>query len=291
MDVPVGPQVAQEAGLGFDGMTPPDVLGMRPQRIDGGAPPDFAGAFTHLANQRRAALVGVGYRRHHGPARRMAEGLQAPARKNRHLAREARTVEREHHVRCRQSAADDENMVQPGQPLHCLRVPRIGAVEPVRQRLQHGMRHRREIAERQRHRAALQNLTVSQLQPRRILRKVYRNRLAVDDLRAGARLAERLDQHVAKIHAVSQAGHEAIGLVRRGKVHPAQEMPRVVREGAHVGGAHVEQVLGPPGAEGHTFGELRRTLLDQCHLHAVAQQVDGQERPAETPADDRNRQV
>ena len=74
---------------------------------------------------------------------------------------------------------------------------------------------------------------------------------------------------------------------RRAEAEPVQEMFGLLREGAHVAGAHVEEMARIGRAIGEAASEFARPL-DQEHpgRGALAQELQGDEEPAEAGADD-----
>ena len=71
---------------------------------------------------------------------------------------------------------------------------------------------------------------------------------------------------------------------------PAAEMQGIVREGAHIGGAHIEQMAGLRRRIGHAAAD-RLALLDQRNADRViciAQQMAGEQHPARAAADNDN---
>jgi hypothetical protein len=76
-------------------------------------------------------------------------------------------------------------------------------------------------------------------------------------------------QHVLKIAAVLAAGGEGLTRGRRRagtgieRVEPAQEMVRLIRKGAHVGGADVEQMAAIVGAVGKSRAEAASPVEQQ----------------------------
>ncbi len=102
-----------------------------------------------------------------------------------------------------------------------------------------------------------------------------------------ARIADVLAQQALEIVAVAASADEGVGPVAVALApQPGGEVVRLVREGAHVGDADVEEMVGVRGPIGAAPPELWRTLHQpHDHFRIGMQQVDGGEQPAETAAD------
>jgi hypothetical protein len=84
----------------------------------------------------------------------------------------------------------------------------------------------------------------------------------------------------------------SVGQLPAGALKPVDEVHRLVRIRAHVGGTHVEQVNGTGGGVGCTAPERGRAFAqEQGAGRQTPEQVERRNRPATTRADDRNREM
>jgi len=96
-----------------------------------------------------------------------------------------------------------------------------------------------------------------------------------------------LVQHGAEIGAIIAPRGEAAFLPKSLLLQPCDEMARLVGQGAHIGGADIENMSGLRRAIGKPPAEPVAMTFHQCHAErTVAQQVDGQQCAAEASSND-----
>ena len=210
---------------------------------------------------------------------------QPPPRQGDHAARKPARVELERHVDRGQAGAEQYDRVALAQPLPRLGAPRVVEIAAIGDRggIDPRRRVRRQVAGGEDDAVGGDQAAVGETHARR---------LDVDHVALDQRqpvVAHRLER-LGEIAAVDLPRHEAGPRPAAMIAQPAHEMLGIVGECAHPPGADVEQVARLRRAIRDATRELTGIALDhRCPRAVEAEEIDGEQRPREAAADDRDR--
>jgi hypothetical protein len=221
---------------------------------------------------------------------------QTPARAGRDPPAPSRLIERHGDIDHRQPRAHQQDMVVWLQAFDGAGRPRVAHRQMRRQMGEDRQGRGLDMTQCEHQRGGMHHLAAVELQHRAVLTPFDRDGILLLEREAARRAGHGFHQLLAQIAAIGWAGDETVGLFLArggggglGLFQPAQEMVRVVGIGAHIVGADVEQMLGLPRLIGQTLRQLLALALDQHDMRALRQQIDRQQRPGKSGADDSNR--
>lgn len=220
----------------------------------------------------------------------MAARAQAPPRQDVDHPGMAIAVQREGHVDRGEAGADQQHRGIVGETIERRGIPRIGE-HPARPKTGKRLRQaRQEVSLCEDNRTAAQALATRQ--QHHFLAGLPDNVLGVSlaHMEQGTGLRHSIEEKRTQVMAIGKSRHKAVAPVGRTDAHPAEEVLRITRKGAHVERANVQQVLGPRRTKRQSLGQLRGIALDENRRLAAPDEIDCEQRPGEAGADDDHRQ-
>ena len=273
MHVPPWLEVAHELPAFGHAPAPPEALHVRAQIIERRAPIDVRSP-SQLAQRGQ----GRAHRRRHGDASRLVGRAdvrcvvawqEAVAREGGDLRVRARSGDRERDVHGRQARAEQQDIARRRQ-FGARPGPGPGDIAPRGDDFGVGRirRARRQIADRQYDRVGDEDLADAKADGPAIAAPLQAARVVMLQHQAmGVGARRRLAEQALQVLAVLVASHEHLG-VRVGRPQPFEKMRRLFDEGAHIGRAHIQEMVRTARGIGGAPREPR-PALDQANIGPV----------------------